>query len=95
MIYQTADAFDRIIEHMKTVKPGSEEHQTCVAELETIARIQNEVYHRLDKESWTGRILGNAPLVTGIFGFVTTVVVLQHERLEIITSRAFNWIRFR
>lgn len=79
----------RIVEAMKDMDISSDEYQRALESIEKIHKMVPE------EVPWYDRILKNGPLVSGIFGGIGTGLVLWHERAEIITSRAFGWIRWK
>ncbi len=79
----------RIVEAMPDMNLNSEEYRQALIALEKIhAMVPPEV-------PWYDKILKNGPLVSGLFGGIGTCLVLYNERAEVITSRAFGWIRWK
>ena len=83
------DEAARIVEAMQEMDLDSKEYQLALASLEKIHKMVPE------EVPWYDKILKNGPLVSGIAGAFGTCLVLYHERAEIITSRAFGWIRWK
>lgn len=83
----------RLIEHIGTLEPGTKEYDQVQAEIREFIHIENMVMQRPEWISWKDKLLNNQALVGGIFTLIATGSVLYFERLEIITSRAFGWIR--
>lgn len=79
----------RIVNAMEDMDLGSDEYQRALVSLEKIHDMVPE------EVPWYDKILKNGPLVSGIFGGIGTCLVLYNERAEIITSRAFGWIRWK
>jgi hypothetical protein len=86
------DEAERIVAELPNHEVGSKEHTQALNALDKVLSL---IPPEEKEESWLDRILKNGPLVTGIFGTICTGAVLWNERAEIITSRAFSWIRFR
>ncbi len=87
----------RLEEHIKTVEPGSDEYDRTLRQIQDFLHLQNQLlqsYERVD-ESRLDKILKNPAFVGGVFSLLATGWVLHHERLDVITSRAFGWIRFK
>jgi len=86
------DEAERIAAELPKHPVGSKEHQQVLNALEKVLSL---IPPEEKEESWLDKLLKNGPLVTGIFGSIMTAGVLWHERAEIITSRAFGWIRWK
>ncbi len=83
----------RLMKHIETVKPGTDEYDKVLREIMDLIHIQDTVMKRPEWESRISKFVNNQALVGGVFTIGTTLLVLHYERLEIITSRAFSWIR--
>ena len=83
----------RLMEHIKTVEPGTEEYDAVLSEIIDLIQLQDTVTKRPEWSSWMSKFVNNPMLVSGVFTLGTTLIVLYFERAEIITSRAFGWIR--
>lgn len=81
----------RLMEHIEKLEPGTDEYDKVLGEIRDLIHIQDTVTKR--HESWMERFLNNTALVNGVFTLGTTLLVLHYERVGIVTSRAFSWIR--
>ncbi len=86
---------ERLMEHIETVEPGTDEYDKVLGEIRDFIHLQNTVLDRQEFESWTDKLLKNSAFVGGVFTLGATALVLYFERLDIITSRAFGWMKFR
>jgi len=71
----------RLMEYLSKQDPSSEEYTRAVQNLRTLVELNEK--DKFNLELW-------APLATQLLGII---LILQHEHLHVITSRAFNWIR--
>ena len=85
--------FDRLVDHLETLKLGSEEYDACLEQLNKIDQILQRVQPP-PKPLWE-KLLSNQALVTGAFGALGTIAVISSERIHVITSRAFSWIKWK
>ena len=91
LLFDREEQFDRLLLTLNTLEPGSDEYQKVLDQINTFVHIDERLHpqepSRLDK------ILAN-PALLGLFGNLTLgVLILNYEKLDIITSRAFNLIR--
>lgn len=84
----------RLTEHIARVRPGTDDYDSVLKEINDLVHIENTLLGRAP-ESRLDTILKNPAFVGGVFSLIATAGVLYHERLEIVTSRAFGWIRFK
>ena len=77
--------------------PGTDEYERLLKEFKEITQIENSILQRPEFADWNvsrlDKFLNNAPLLGAIATAGVTVLTLHYERLEIITSRAFGFIR--
>lgn len=85
------DVFDeevaRVFVHLMTLEAGTEEYTKTLEELNVLVHISNSTESKWDK------ILKNPALIGTIGNLVLALLILNYERLDIITSRAFSFIR--
>lgn len=93
LLFDREEQYDRLLTKLNSLEPGSEEYQKILENVNTLAHIDKVLHPH--EPSIMEKILANAPLVGGIFSLAATGMVLYHERLDVITSRAFGWIRFK
>ena len=95
MLLQTWREFDRLVDHIETVLPGTDEYDKVLRQMNQIIHMQEQIYKRPDMQSRWDWFFKNQALVGGVFTLIGTGAVLYHERLDVITSRAFGWLRFK
>lgn len=93
LLFDREEQFDRLLTKLNTLEPASEEYQKILENVNILVHIDKAVHPH--KPSTMEKILANAPLIGGFFSLAATGMVLYHERLDVITSRAFGWIRFK
>lgn len=82
----------RLINVMKKLEPGTDEYNKVLTELQEVVHMERQ-YKEKSVESKMDKFLNNPALVGLVSTWGATLLVLNYERLEIITSRAFSWIR--
>jgi hypothetical protein len=92
MLNSTWKQAERLWKKLETVPPGTKEYTEILDELMTIISIQETLYDRV-KPRWYEEVLKSPAFIGGFFQIGATILVINHERIGIITSRAFNWIR--
>ena len=90
---------NRLAAMLEHLDPGPEYDDTVrriksLLELEFQANKVNETA-LFNETSWFEKILNNGPLLNLIGGVVGTILVINHERINILTTRAFSFIRFK
>lgn len=75
---------DSVLELLGTLTPGTEEYKAVRADVEGLYRAKGEVK---PEEKVSPNTI--AQIVANLIGIV---VVLEHEKLNVITSKAFNMI---
>ena len=93
MMLDLWNEFDRQIKHIKNVEPGSPEYDKSLSQIGEIVHIQNKILEREEFVSKMEKLLRNPALVGAVAQLGMTLLVINHERLNVITSRAFGWIR--
>ena len=86
---------ERLSSHIETVEPGTDEYDNVLRQIENLVRIENQILERSEFDSKLDKFLKNQALVGGVFSLIATLAILNYERLDIVTSRAFGWIRFK
>jgi hypothetical protein len=81
---------ERIAAELPNYPVGTKEHKDAIFALEKVLSL---IPPEEKEDKWYDKFLSNGPLISGLFGTAWTIGVLWHERAEIITSRAFSWIR--
>ena len=95
MIESTWNELTRLEEHIKSVAPGTDEYSKVLRQIQHLIQIQDLVApeYRGATESGMDKVLNN-PAVVGVIGnIVVALMILNYERMGIITSRAFSFIR--
>ena len=72
----------RIIEMLKQVKPGTDEYNNLLNSLEQLDRITSK---RFDST--------NPAVLSAAVSLIQVILVLNYERLGIVTSRAMSFIK--
>ena len=86
------DEHGRLIDELGKLDPTSDEYRKVAQNLKTLDALLPRIE---EKDAWYWRLLNNQPLVGGTLTLVGTGWVIWHEKAEVITSRAFGWLRFR
>ena len=84
----------RLEEHLKTLKPGSDEYDKTLDQITRFVHVMKQ-FPLWPVESKLSRFFNNPALINATAMTVVAFVTLYHERLEIVTSRAFGFIRFK
>ncbi len=87
----------RLDEMIEKEKPGTDEYDRLVKEINQLTHIENVILERPEFKDWNvsklDKLLNNAPLIGAIGTGVVAVLTLNYERLDIVTSRAYGLIR--
>lgn len=75
---------NRVLEHMRFMDPSSEEYRKAAESLKILCEARGK------KRSFP---IDPEVAVTLAVGFVEVLLILNHERLYVITSKAMNRIR--
>lgn len=84
----------RLIEYLSSCKPGSEEYDKAAAQLKTFTEIEAQI-QMLRPKTFGEKILGNAPLLGGLFTTLISLLMLNYEQANTITSQVRNHIKTR
>lgn len=71
----------RVLDYLSKIDPSSEEYTRAVQNLKVL--LETTKVDKWNLELW-------APLTVQLLGLV---LILQHENLHVITTRAFSWFR--
>lgn len=87
----------RLDETIEKEKPGTDEYERLLHEIKEITMIENSILERPEFKDWNvsrlDKFLRNSPLLGAVATVGITVLTLHYERLDVITSRAFGFIR--
>lgn len=87
----------RLDEMIEKQKPGTDEYDRLVKEINQLTHIENTILERAEFENWKvsrlDKLLKNAPLIGAVSTGVVAVLTLNYERLDVVTSRAYGLIR--
>jgi hypothetical protein len=72
----------RIVEELKKYDPASKEYAALVAQLQRL--------HEMDNTSFS---LNNSAVIAAIANLVGIVLIINHERASVITSKAFQLLK--
>ena len=90
----TWDEADRLWDALGVEQPGTDGYDKILEEIRSLMQIQDVFLNRMEA-SWYAKALNNPVLVGGVIQLLATFIVVNHEQVGIITSKAFNWIRLR
>jgi len=79
MIKQTWKAFDRVVEHIEKVEPGTDEFDRALDEMMSIVILQAEIYKRPDFSGRFDWFLKN-PALIGVAGTVVTAILMRKTK---------------
>lgn len=89
------DEQTRIFIRLENLHPSDEEYVSSLRTLTELVRLQAE-YSKEEKPSKLKQFLENEVLLAGVLNLTAILLVINHERLNVITSKAFVMIpRFR
>lgn len=94
MMKETWDEVDVLWRKLQETDPGTEEHSRVLDDIGKIVGIQDKLYARIEP-SLVQQILVSPAFIGGVIQFGALLVLLNFEKLDTVTSRAFGWIRFR
>lgn len=94
-MYTLQNEVDRLIEELAQLKPGTDEHNLVLGQLQKMITMTYALKELEKEETLLDRLLKSPGVISGLFTLGATAMVLYHERAEVITSRAFGWIRFK
>lgn len=77
---------ERVLSYMKQFDPDTQEYQDSVQAL----RILYDVRSRP-----RAFIIDPNTLATGLFGILNVLLIMNHERLHVISTRAFGVVKFK
>jgi hypothetical protein len=86
--------YKRLKDHLESLDPGTDEFDRTLDQLNKLVHIMMQV-QRQPAESKLDKFLSNPALINGVFSLGIALLVLNYERLEIITSRAFNFVKIK
>jgi hypothetical protein len=75
---------DSVIDGLKDMEPSSEEYSKAVENLERLCKVKGPKKERLHVSPDT--------IALGVFGIIQMAMVLKHEKFDVITSKAFNYV---
>lgn len=82
------------INHLAAQKNGTDEYKDALVAYEKLILIE-KAKKELIEPSWLGKLVENAPIVNGVVTITVTVIMLQFEKTDIITSAVKSFIRSR
>ncbi len=83
--------FSRLLKSLSELEPETDEYAKMLEKFQKFADVAKP-YFKEDKSRFD-RFLDNPALVGVVGNLLGMFLVLNYERAEIITSRAFGWIR--
>lgn len=88
------EEIQRLWNILVTLEPGSKEYNGVLANLRNIMGFDKELGAIApEQESKLDKILGNTALLGVVGNLALGLLILNHERTNVITSRAFNLLR--
>lgn len=94
MLDKTWEEASRLMEILSGLDPASEKYHETIRNLSELISIQDRLYER-NHRSRMSEILTNPIVISGLFQLMATVLIINHESVGVITTRAFSWIRFK
>jgi hypothetical protein len=85
---------DRLWNELGEQKPGTDPYNKVMEQIQALMDIQDTLLNRVEPP-WYREILTSPVFIGGVIQLVATVVVVNHEQVGVITSKAFQWIRLR
>lgn len=82
------------INHLAAQTNGTPEYKDALEAYDRLIAIE-KTKKELIEPSWIAKLVENAPIVNGIVTITVTVVMLQFEKTDIITSAVKSFIRSR
>ena len=82
---------NRLAAMLEYLDPGPE-YDEMVRRIKSLLELET---HSNKNVSVMEKILNNGPLLNLIGGLAGTLLILNYERLGIVTSRAFSFIKFK
>jgi len=82
------------INHLASQKSGTPAYKDALEAYDKLIAIEKTKKELIDP-SWFTKLIENAPVVNGAVTIIVTVVMLQFEKTDIITSAVKSFIRSR
>lgn len=86
---------ESLSEHLDTLDPKTDEYAKVLGRLETFVRLRLDIAvdNLKPRPSVVEKILSNPALIGVLGNLAITLLILNYERADIVTSRAFNFVR--
>jgi len=94
MLNDRLEEYWRLEEHLKTLQPGTDEYDKTLAQMSSYVHLMKQ-FPLWPVKSWWQKFAENQALVNATAMGVVAFATLYHERLEIVTSRVFGFVRFK
>jgi hypothetical protein len=78
----------RLLETLETLTPGSEEYASVVFQLQELSKLVS-MYHQ---PTLMETVLGNGAIISALANLTGILMILNFERVNVITSKAFGII---
>lgn len=85
----------RLWEALSKAQPGTDVYDQILNEISHILEVQDTLYGRAAEPTWYQEVLTSPIFIGGVFQLAATLIVVNHETVGVITTKAFNWVRFR
>jgi hypothetical protein len=78
------DEMQHVLEELEGMESSSEEYTTAVKNLKELSEAGSKK---------PARIIEPEVIFAGVVGILEILMILQYERLDVITSKALSWVR--
>lgn len=82
---------DRAFKKLQTLQPDTKEYQLCVDNIDRLGG-SLEFFEKEDRSNLS-KLVHNPALIGVLGNFAVAIAAIYHERIGIITSRAFGLVR--
>ena len=85
---------DRVCEYIANSQTDTKEYAAALRRLDELIDLDRKVQDAPGKSIFE-KIINNPSLVGALAQLLGILWLTQHERLNVVTSRALSWIRFK
>jgi len=75
---------DRVLDLMSNMKPSTDDYKKTVESLKTLCEARSKK---------SALLIEPETIITALSSILGIVLILQHERLNVVTSRAISFVR--
>lgn len=96
MFYEVERQTNRLLKELEEATPGTEKFTRITKDLSELISIETRLLERNSmNQPWYKQLVSSPAFVGGLFQIGATLLVLNNEKVNVITSKAFSWIRFK